>query len=60
MDKNMHDRLEASQKRLKEIDELLLDNSVCSDMKQFKNLSKNYGIKQALIDANITFEKGNT
>ena len=39
MDKNMHDRLEASQKRLKEIDELLLDNSVCSDMKQFKDLS---------------------
>lgn len=25
---------------------------------EFKNLSKNYGIKQALIDANITFEKG--
>lgn len=40
MDKNMHDRLEASQKRLKEIDELLLDNNVCSDMKQFKSLSK--------------------
>ena len=25
---------------------------------EFKNLSKNYGTKQALVDVNITFEKG--
>ena len=25
---------------------------------EFKNLSKNYGTKQALVDVNIKFEKG--
>ena len=36
MDKNMHDRLAASEKRIKEIDELLLLPETSSDMKEFK------------------------
>lgn len=40
MEKNMYERLVTSEKRLKEIDELLLTNEVTSDMNKFKSLSK--------------------
>ena len=36
MDKNMHDRLVASEKRLNEIDDLLLQPETSSDMNLFK------------------------
>ena len=40
MDKSMRDRLDTSQERLKEIDDLLLDENIVSDINKFKNLSK--------------------
>ena len=40
MDKSMRDRLDTSQERLKEIDDLLLDENTVSDINKFKNLSK--------------------
>lgn len=40
MDKNMRDRLETSEKRLIEIDNLLMDPEITSDLNKFKELSK--------------------
>ena len=40
MDKNMFDRLKTSEERLKEIDNLLLEEETAKDMKLFKSLSK--------------------
>ena len=50
MDKNMHDRLAASEKRIKEIDELLLLPETSSDMKEFKKLNKERSVLEPIVD----------
>lgn len=40
MDKNMLDRLNASENRVKEIDELLSDPSITNDLKNLRNYQK--------------------
>ena len=50
MDKNMHDRLTASEKRIKEIDELLLLPETSSDMKEFKKLNKERSVLEPIVE----------
>ena len=50
MDKNMRDRLVTSQERLEEIDKLLLDEHVASDMNKFKALSKERSSLEPIVE----------
>lgn len=50
MDKNMHDRLATSKKRLEEIDELLLLPETSSDMNVFKKLSKERSNLEPIVE----------
>lgn len=56
MDKNMLDRLIASQKRLEEIDKLLLEDSVVSDMKTFKALSKERSQLEPIVEKYLEYK----
>ncbi len=49
MDKNLRNRLLASEKRLQEVDELLLSSEVCSDMNKFKALSKERSFLEPIV-----------
>lgn len=60
MDKNMHDRLVASDKRLKEIDELLLLPETSSDMREFKKLSKERSVLEPIVEKFNEWEYANT
>ena len=50
MDKNMHDRLVASEKRLNEIDDLLLQPETSSDMNLFKKLNKERSQLEPIVE----------
>ena len=50
MDKNMFDRLKTSEERLKEIDNLLLEEETAKDMKLFKSLSKERSNLEPVIE----------
>lgn len=50
MDKNMLDRLIVSEKRINEIDGLLLDESVVRDMNKFKSLSKERAQLEPIVE----------
>lgn len=60
MDKNMHDRLVASDKRLKEIDELLLLPETSGDMREFKKLSKERSVLEPIVEKFNEWEYANT
>jgi len=55
MDKNMRDRLVASEKRLQEIDELLLLPETSSDMNTFKKLNKERSQLEPIVEKFQTF-----
>ena len=59
MEKNMYERLVTSEKRLKEIDELLLTNEVTSDMNKFKSLSKERSFLEPVVDKFNEFKTAN-
>lgn len=50
MDKNMRDRLIASEKRIGEIDEALLDPSAASDINTFKKLNKERSQLEPIVE----------
>ena len=50
MDKNMHDRLVVSEKRLNEIDDLLLQPETSSDMNLFKKLNKERSQLEPIVE----------
>ena len=50
MDKSMRDRLNTSEKRLTEIDDLLLQPETSSDMNLFKKLSKERSQLEPIVD----------
>lgn len=57
MEKNMEDRLIASQKRLAEIDELLLKEETSKDMKLFKSLSKERSDLEPVVEKYNEYKK---
>ena len=57
MDKQMEDRLEASVKRLAEIDNLLLDEKIAGDRNQFRDLSKERASLVAPVEKYEEFKK---
>ncbi len=59
MDKNMRDRLVASEKRLHEIDDLLLLPETSSDMKEFKKLSKERSVLEPIVEKFQEWEYAN-
>ncbi len=56
MDKNMQDRLVASENRVKEIDELLSDPNVTNDLKRFKELSKERSYLEPIVDKFLEYK----
>ena len=50
MDKNMLDRLVTSEKRVEEIDTLLSEPNITSDLKRFKELNKERSILEPIVD----------
>ena len=50
MDKNMLDRLVTSEKRVEEIDALLSEPNITSDLKRFKELNKERSILEPIVD----------
>ena len=50
MDKNMLDRWVTSQKRVEEIDALLSEPNITSDLKRFKELNKERSILEPIVD----------
>lgn len=50
MDKNMLDRLKASETRVNEIDELLSEPDVTNDLKRFKELSKERSLLEPIVN----------
>lgn len=60
MDKNMLGRLEASKNRLKEIDNLLLDEFITSNIKEFKALNKERSILEPIVEKYTLFLNAKT
>ena len=56
MDKNMLDRLNASENRVKEIDELLSDPSITNDLKKFKELSKERSYLEPIVEKFLEYK----
>ena len=57
MEDNMFRRLESAENRLKEIDELLLDNSVLSDRNKFRDISKERAIIAPQVEKFLIYKK---
>lgn len=59
MEEKLHSRLEATEKRLAEIDKLLMDESTMKDMKLFRDLSKERANIAPVVEKYEVYKKAN-